>query len=283
MVSQSAFSGVSSGAVTRPWRFACGLVTTPALLTSGDAPAGKMACMNSINSPLAASRSIGRRWAAVLYLLCVTPFAAHAKCTDAPAAGVDWSGCEQNRVIMRKAELQGARLGGATMDGSDLAQANLSGADLTRASVERARFSGANLERAKLVRLLAYRTNFSGARLVGADLTKAELARANLASTDLSGANMEKAEFQRATLEGATLTGANLTGADLARTNLAKAKLGGARMAQARLFLTRLEGVDLSGALGLSQSQLDSACGNSQTRLPTGLKAPPSWPCPAEP
>ena len=259
------------------------LCDTPCIgVAWGDCVAGKMERMKRLNSPLPVSGCVVRKVVAALALLFLAPLSAWAACGNAPAAGVDWSGCEKARLILRKAELQGAKLDGATLNGSDLAQANLAGADLTRAGLERVRLTGADLDRAKLVRLMGYRTNFSGSKLVGADLTKAELMRSNFSAANLAGANFEKAEMQRAQLDGAVLTGANLSGADLARANMGKAKFGGARLEQARMFLTRIEGVDLSAALGMSQSQLDSACGDSQTKLPKGLKAPASWPCPKE-
>jgi len=40
--------------------------------------------------------------------------------------------------------------------------------------------------------------------------------------------------------------------------------------------------VDLSATQGLVQAQLDSACGDKQTRLPAGLKPGASWPCAKE-
>ena len=247
-----------------------------------DPATGKMTGMHFYNLPLTIRTALSQPLVALLCGLCLLPAAALAACNDAPAAGVDWGGCEKNRLILRKAQLQGAKLAGTTLNGGDLAQANLSGADLTRASVERVRFSGAELERAKLVRLIAYRANFSAAKLVGADLTKAELMRSNFTSANLSNANLEKAELQRAVLSGANLTGANLTGADLDRAVLTKSNLAGAKFAQARMFLTRLEGVDLTGVSGLVQSQLDGTCGDSQTKLPKGLKPSSSWPCPKE-
>ena len=98
----------------------------------------------------------------------------------------------------------------------------------------------------------------------------------------MTNANLEKAEFPRATLEQATLKGANLTGSDLARTIFAKAKVEGAKFTNARMFRARLEGIDLSSAQGLTQPQLDSACGDSLTKLPAGLKPGPAWPCAQE-
>ena len=204
---------------------------------------------------------------------------AQAACTDVPAASVDWSGCEKHRLILRKVNLQGARLVGADLNGTDLEAANLAGADLSRASVDRVRLAGADLSRAVMVQLSGYRSNFSKSRLIGADLTKAELARSNFAGADFSGANLSKAEFQRASLEGAVLLRANLTGADLARAKLSGAKLANARMAQVRMFRTRVEGADLSATVGLTQVQVDSACGDKQTILPKGIKTSSSWPC----
>ena len=51
---------------------------------------------------------------------------------------------------------------------------------------------------------------------------------------------------------------------------------------RAFMYLTRIEGVDLSSAQGLEQTQIELACGDASTKLPSGLKAPAGWPCPAE-
>ncbi|MCP5283006.1 MAG: pentapeptide repeat-containing protein [Rhodoferax sp.] len=218
---------------------------------------------------------------AALLLACLlgSAGAVWAGCGDAPGAGVDWTECEKHRLVLRGADLTGARLAGVDFDATDLQGARLTGVDLTHASVDRARLSKADLSRGKLVQLNGYRANFSGANLTGADLSKAELFRANLSGANLSRATVRKAELQRANFEGANLDGANLTGADMARANLANTRLDGTRLAQARMFRTRLEGVDLSRTSGLTTPQLEIACGDARTRLPDGVKAPKSWPC----
>lgn len=216
--------------------------------------------------------------AAVLFA-CLFGHAAWAGCSDSPGAGVDWTECEKNRLVMRGVDLTGGRLAGAAFDGTDLQGAKMSGVDLTHGSMDRTRLSGADLSRSKLLQLNAYRGNFSKANLTGADLTKAELFRANLSSANLSRAVLRKAELQRANFDGANLDGANLTGSDMARATLSNARLDGATMAQVRMFRTRLEGVDLSRAIGLTTGQLENACGDTRTRLPEGVKAPKSWPC----
>jgi uncharacterized protein YjbI with pentapeptide repeats len=47
----------------------------------------------------------------------------------------------------------------------------------------------------------------------------------------------------------------------------------------AYLYLTQLGGANLSGASGLTQAQVDIACGTAQTKLPSGLTLPKTWPC----
>jgi hypothetical protein len=50
----------------------------------------------------------------------------------------------------------------------------------------------------------------------------------------------------------------------------------------AYLFLTHVEGADLSRAVGLTAYQLSLACGTSETKLPSGMVLPDTWPCPPE-
>ena len=62
--------------------------------------------------------------------LLMAPGLALADCADPPAVGVDWAGCEKHRLILRKADLRGAKFANTDLNGSDLEAANLSGADL---------------------------------------------------------------------------------------------------------------------------------------------------------
>ena len=59
-----------------------------------------------------------------------------------------------------------------------------------------------------------------------------------------------------------------MIGANLAATSLAGADFTGANLAHANIAST-----DLSQARGLTQPQIDEACGGPSTRLPTGLVA----------
>ena len=134
----------------------------------------------------------------------------------------------------------------------DLRNADLRGRDLSRAKLTGAYLVGARLGGTSLVE-----ADLTGAHMAGADLAGANLERATLTGADLTRAN-----FTRAHLHGASLTRARLSGAPLTNADVREAKLDG----------TRLQGADLRGAKGLSQEQLQRACGDRASALPEGLR-----------
>ena len=101
-----------------------------------------------------------------------------------------------------------------------------------------------------------------------------------VAGAVLTGADLTKAILGRADLRVADLRDAKLVQSYLARTNFTGAALAGADFTKAYFLLTRIEGADLSAARGLDQEQIEESCGNADTKLPAGLTAPSSWPCP---
>jgi hypothetical protein len=84
------------------------------------------------------------------------------------------------------------------------------------------------------------------------------------------GADLRAAKLTYVDLKGADLSAANLTGARMARAHLDGANLRG----------TNLTVADLKGADGLTQDQLDSACGSERTQLDPALTIKP---CPPDP
>ena len=70
-------------------------------------------------------------------------------------------------------------------------------------------------------------------------------------AAELPNARLIRADLRNANLRGANLTGADLRGADLRRADLSIA--------------------DLSDTINLTQPQLDTACGTSNTKLVKGL------------
>lgn len=116
----------------------------------------------------------------------------------------------------------------------DLAYQALSGRDFSGARIRQADLSVSTADRVRLRRANASLTNFFGARL---------------AHADFSDANLDHAILVGAYLGYATFTGAVLTGADLS-------------------------GAELTGAQGLTQNQLNTACGDATTVLPAGMTVP---------
>ncbi|MCP4546101.1 MAG: pentapeptide repeat-containing protein [bacterium] len=210
------------------------------------------------------------------------------------------------QVELRRADLSGLRLTKAHLNGAKLEEAKLHGADLRDADLRDAHLQGAFLQQADLTR-----ARMDGAKLIGARadegtvmrsvfLRRADLSESSLTGVDLSGgsiledailkeadlleANLSGATLFGADLSGALLFGANLNGADLREANLSGAKLvaadlKGVTFLGANLVESILDGADMTGVRGLTQKQLDSACGDLHTKLPEdpNLKRPNHW------
>lgn len=125
--------------------------------------------------------------------------------------------------------------------GLNCTNCNLFQADMAYAQIHDVSFAGARLRQSNLTLATMDRVNFEGANL----------SIANLYGGRFTGASFENADLSRAILVGGSYDGANFAGA-----NLTDANISGAEMATAR---------------GLTQSQLNTACGDSYTQLPTGL------------
>lgn len=120
---------------------------------------------------------------------------------------------------------------------------------------------GCNLFQAEL----AYRDlkgiDVSGARLRQSDMQLSTFDDWNLSNTNLSIANMFGVRFNRSDFTGANLQRATMVGGYFGRSSFKNADLTDAY----------LSGADLSLARDLTQAQLDTACGDEETRLPKGL------------
>lgn len=103
--------------------------------------------------------------------------------------------------------------------------------------------------------------------LAGADLTNQCVKQGNIKGADFDGARAVLMCMSFADFRGATFRGADLAGA-----NLAHAILDGADLTGADLTITSIKGTDLSRAIGLTQRQLDEACGDVDTKPPAGLQ-----------
>lgn len=123
---------------------------------------------------------------------------------------------------------------------------------------------------------------FQLAVLIEANLSGSNFDGANLAGTQLTNANLSKGTFRYTNFSGAQMQGADLRGADFRGSWFnwawfAGAKLDGADFTNAHFVGAQLQGTDLSKAIGLTSSQVRTACADANTRLPPGVERP--W-CP---
>jgi len=131
-----------------------------------------------------------------------------------------------------------------------------------RSAAAGANCPGCNLFQADFANRELKGRNFSRARLRQADLSTAVMNRTSFARADLRDVNAYGGVFSAASFAGADLTNASFVGAYLQGANFAGATLTGANFS----------GAEMDRAAGLTQRQLDGACGDEATRLPRGLR-----------
>ncbi|MBA2589849.1 MAG: pentapeptide repeat-containing protein [Alphaproteobacteria bacterium] len=106
---------------------------------------------------------------------------------------------------------------------------------------------------------------------VGCNLAGADLSNTCVKDHDLHGADFTGADATLMCMSFANFTGVSFRGAELSGANLAGAKMDGADLTGAGTSITSFLGTDLTKVKGLTQKQLDIACGDATTRLPPGL------------
>lgn len=134
------------------------------------------------------------------------------------------------------------------LTGADLSQMDGSGANLNFARLEGASLRGCHAQRASFVK-----SNLSHVDLSHADLRGANFREARLNHASFSFANLEEVRLDRARLVDAHLHGAHLKAAQMRRANLVSTNLGEASFLRADLqesyfHSTDLRSADLSGA-----------------------------------
>lgn len=123
---------------------------------------------------------------------------------------------------------------------------------------------GCNLFQAELGYLDLPNIDLSGSRLRQANLALSTMNHTNFSGADLSVANLFGGRFTGANFRNVNFTDAVLVGAYFGSANLSGAQLSGAN----------ISGAEMASAIGLTQSQLNTACGDAWTQLPAGLHVP---------
>lgn len=210
---------------------------------------------------------------------CPEAIASH-DCHAAAGPGVNWHECDKKLIVLEGEDLSGANLFGVDFTSTDLRNSNLLAANLEKATLVRASLAGAAAKGARFDRIEAYRTDFGRITAEGAVFASAEMQRSNFQEATLTNVDFTKAELGRAQFDGADISGARFSFANLARADFRRVIFNvPTDFDRAYFFLTRIEGVDLSSSTGLTQGQLNMACGDARTRLPSGLRRPSDWPC----
>lgn len=106
---------------------------------------------------------------------------------------------------------------------------------------------------------------------VGCDLRGADLTNTCVKDHDLHGADFTGADATLMCMSFADFTGVSFRNTELSGANLAGAKMNGADLTGARTSITSFLGTDLRQVKGLTQAQMNVACGDDKTRLPPGL------------
>lgn len=240
-------------------------------------------CLVTTSRRFAAPRAVLSAILVGIPIYAVACGAEAADCRSLPGPKTDWSDCNKRQLLLGGVNLANSNLFNADFTSTDLSGSDLTSADLEKATLMRASLARATADRANFMRVEAYRGNFSRMSAENASFVSSELQRANFAGAKLNGADFERAELGRANFYQAVLTGTRFPTANLSRAVLSGAIFEGPiDFSHAFMFQTRIEGVDLSEARGLTQEQVDLACGDVATKLPDGLVPPPQWPCPAD-
>ncbi len=186
-------------------------------------------------------------------------------------------------AIFRGARLEEANFGCADVSEADFSgetivrrvqffRANLTGANLERAHLDGADFTEAKLQRTKLVGCKAEELMFNKISLAGADLSGSVLEKCNFFDVDCTKTNFTAAKldqsvfldvegdgaiFRRASLvnlrvvrvdKGTRFTNADFRDADMTRANLRGARLAGSTFVGATLHTADFSEADLTGA-----------------------------------
>jgi len=192
-------------------------------------------------------------------------------CSNCDLTGRDFHGTK-----MTDSNLSGAILNRVNLSGGSIINTNLSGAHLQKAFLVRVNaqnviFRGANLNNATLTEIV-----LTDSDLQSASMTDVEFRKGSIINSNLKGANLGRVVALASTIKNsdlsfAILDGANLTGSDFTGSTLSQVDFGTANLSAANLSGTQLSGAKMSLVRGLTQEQLDTACGDGETDLPVML------------
>ena len=135
--------------------------------------------------------------------------------------------------------------------------------------IEHAR-SGASCPRCNL-----FQADFSNLEMKGRDFAGARLRQADFSAAVMNHTTFAGGDLRDVNAYGAVLSGASFAGANLTNASFVGAYLEGANFRGANLAGVNFSGAEMDRAVGLTQRQLEGACGDVATTLPRGLRLRP--------
>lgn len=150
---------------------------------------------------------------------------------------------------------------------SDIMEVIIETEEFTKLSAELLLALDIEAHRVKVNEILKQTSDFIRAKAFSGSATASKTKKKLLKRLDLFGADLRKTNLIGADLRGALLIAANLSGNDLSGADLI-----GSDMRDANIM-----GADLSKSIFLTQAQINSAKGDSRTKLPKSLKHPSYW------
>ena len=116
-----------------------------------------------------------------------------------------------------------------------------------------------------------FQADFSYRKITGVSFAGARLRQSNMTLAILDDVSFRGANLSIANMYGVRLTGASLKDADLTDAILVGGSFESTNFEGAVLKNTNISGAEMSRARGLTQGQLNEACGDASTVLPSGL------------
>jgi len=119
-----------------------------------------------------------------------------------------------------------------------------------------------------------FQGDFSGLEARGLDLSRSRLRQSDLSLSVMNRTRFTGADLRDVEAYGGVFSSSNFAGANLTNASFVGAYLEGANFSGATLSGANFSGAQLTLATGLTQSQLNQACGDASTTLPGSLRIP---------
>lgn len=194
-------------------------------------------------------------------------------------ARCDLSNKRMNGMKLKNANFAGSVFNNSNLSGGQFHGSNLTGAHFRNALLYRLEGQKVIMTEAVMEDATLTEAKLSNSTMEKINLHRADLTRGNFTGNDLRAANLinataEEVDFTGSNFEGARLDHVNLNKAKLAESNLRDVQFGNAIVTDAKFIGADISGADLAQTQGLTQEQLDTACGDMKTHLPYGLSVP---------